>query len=957
MRRICLVAVIMLIANALADAQTIILRDTVRLRDSTAIVVPIEPSQVAKLARGIVDLDEDDDNAPQRRNFLSDSIKSDGFVSQSFASGNRRDLSPNTTADLRLNAKVAGGITVDAEILDSDMPMDDDGVTNQINELSTVRITASKDSTRLSIGDIVAVGDDNSLARFSKKIKGLEFITVNGLNNGDTIAAHTDFAATKGKFRRQHFFGKDNSQGPYYLTGNDSTTSVIVLIGTEKVFLDGNILIRGEEADYQIDYNAGCITFNIKHIITSQSSIVVDFEYSETQYNNYFIYAETQYQHRGIQYSAGYMSEYDGLGAAADSAAMDSTMARPRRSDYIFLGVDGNIKSRTNFNLETAFSKLTADRLQPSATTDRATAFTADLEQIIIKNDTTRTLSAHTNWRYFSKNFVPLTTEKNVDFQEKWDLQNYNPGGKELFSTSGISFVSSCVDVNYNLLTAKIDGEMDGVAHQLSVVNNYKKIQNTISADYYNDNQSETRHEYLSFLLKSEYKKDSLSLGASLSQKSRSRHDSITPNYRDISAFAVKKIKNGNVNISITDRTNFDDFFCNYSNATTFIKGELTLAKPDKFSLQMLEVFRKDRGENNKQNSLTGRINGSCQLFDHQLIIAATQQSENGNQEQLAYKYIRTTAGNGHYAWNDYDGDGIEDLNEFEISYYKTDADYVKYFVHTGKYINTLQNDWNLNVSLNPKRGDSQISSLISRISMTANIDFRRQDARRDGSGNLLKGDSLISKISRQNYTSRIRILDFLFVGNNWSGARQHRLTYYGLDDNNNETSVFFVEMNFAGGFSTKIQRGYKIQKYFSEYFIEKCYRIRATEDKVDFKYEFPNGLTLGLGASNCDKKNKIDTTTARIRSMNFTVNYTRENKGTITFDSRLIKNKYDDHATTGASSYQMLEGLNNGINGVVTINANYMITKYLQLSLLYELRASKVGTLHTGEMALKLIF
>ena len=236
-------------------------------------------------------------------------------------------------------------------------------------------------------------------------------------------------------------------------------------------------------------------------------------------------------------------------------------------------------------------------------------------------------------------------------------------------------------------------------------------------------------------------------------------------------------------------------------------------------------------------------------------------------------------------------------------------------------------------------------------------MDFRRQDARLDGCKNLLKGDSLISKISRQNYTSRLRIFEYLFAGNNWNGAHQERLTYYGLENNNNETSNFFVELNLSGGFSSKIQHGYKIQNYFSEFFQEKCYRIRAIEDKIDFKYEFPNGFTLGLGASNCNKKNIIDTTTARIMSMNFTVNYTHETKGSITFDSRLIKNKYDDHATTGASSYQMLEGLNNGINGVITINANYLITKYLQLTLLYELRASKSGAIHTGEMALKVVF
>jgi hypothetical protein len=258
---------------------------------------------------------------------------------------------------------------------------------------------------------------------------------------------------------------------------------------------------------------------------------------------------------------------------------------------------------------------------------------------------------------------------------------------------------------------------------------------------------------------------------------------------------------------------------------------------------------------------------------------------------------------------------------------------------------------------MRPKGGDGKFSEFLARFTITANIDFRRQDARRDGSKKLLRGDSLISKISRQNYTSRLRIWDFLFVGNNWSGARQHRLTYYGLEANNNETSGFFAEFNLSCGFSSKINRNYKTSNYSSEYFIEKCYRIRATEDMVEIKYEFPIGWTLGLGASNCYKKNKTDATTARIRSIDFNANFTRDGKGSITFDSRIIKNKYDDHATTGASSYQMLEGLNNGINGVITINANYLITKYLQFSLLYELRTSKVGTLHTGEMALKLVF
>jgi hypothetical protein len=63
----------------------------------------------------------------------------------------------------------------------------------------------------------------------------------------------------------------------------------VVLGGSEKVWLDGELQRRGENNDYTVDYANGEITFTPRRLVTDQSRVVVDFEYTNDLYRRNFL--------------------------------------------------------------------------------------------------------------------------------------------------------------------------------------------------------------------------------------------------------------------------------------------------------------------------------------------------------------------------------------------------------------------------------------------------------------------------------------------------------------------------------------------------------------------------------------------------------------------------------------------------------------------------------------------
>ena len=147
------------------------------------------------------------------------------------------------------------------------------------------------------------------------------------MTNGWKIDNKASFAVSRGKFRRLFLETQEANQGPYKLEGENGELCIQVLSGTEKIYADGRLLVRGENNDYVIDYNRAEIRFTPRTIITANLRIIVEFEYSVQNYQRSLYATETSIQKEKWLFNLNSYSEQDSK-SLGGNIQLDSTDLR-----------------------------------------------------------------------------------------------------------------------------------------------------------------------------------------------------------------------------------------------------------------------------------------------------------------------------------------------------------------------------------------------------------------------------------------------------------------------------------------------------------------------------------------------------------------------------------------------------------------------------------------------------
>ncbi|MFC1799612.1 hypothetical protein ACFL2Z_01715 [Candidatus Eisenbacteria bacterium] len=214
-------------------------------------------------------------------------LTASGFKTISMETGSLKDVRINQSLNLNLGGKIGESVEIRGVLSDGDASFGGMTTTTKLKDMDRVFMEVRSNSGFARVGDIEIAEAPGQLLKLKRNMTGFMARASHG-SKGLMLSG----AASRSQYESVEIDGKEGISGPYVIIGRDGQRAGVVK-GSERVWVDGQPMTRGVNADYTIDYNLSEIHFSPRHMIRNADRIVVDFEAHNYDDGRQFYFGKT----------------------------------------------------------------------------------------------------------------------------------------------------------------------------------------------------------------------------------------------------------------------------------------------------------------------------------------------------------------------------------------------------------------------------------------------------------------------------------------------------------------------------------------------------------------------------------------------------------------------------------------------------------------------------------------
>ena len=380
--------------------------------------------------------------------------------------------------------------------------------------------------------------------------------------------------------------------------------------------------------------------------------------------------------------------------------------------------------------------------------------------------------------------------------------------------------------------------------------------------------------------------------------------------------------------------------------------------------------------EQKSDNNVVGRIEYLTKALKGFLRFNVYYEIGSGMELKKEFSYLKVPDGEGIYKWTDYNMDGIQQLNEFEIAKFKDQANYIRISLPTDEYIKTYFNQYSNGLYLQPAALIKNASGFLKTLARFSNQTIYQVEHKTISDDPLIRfnpflsekkfSDSVLISLSSSfrntlyfNRSNPRFGIDFSYQSNsskillvNGFDSRSLKSINTKLRWKFNPRSSFFLDYLNGNDLST------------SEFFSSSDYDIQTHEIQPKISWQPQNSVIIDVFYSYKINTNELSGSADNSQNeqsinqkLGIIINYKVVNKGNFQLSVDYLNIAYNAADNTPLA-YEMLDGYRTGNNASWNIAYQRNLSKYLQLNLVYNGRKSPdIKTIHIGSVQIRAYF